>query len=295
MKELFIRFGEFMSKAMFFEKLESNVVKCNICPHTCVLKEGQTGICLARKNINGNIYSLNYGKITACALDPIEKKPLNRFFSGSNILSIGSFGCNLKCSFCQNWNISQEEAQSEESTPKQIIEIALGAMKDGNIGVAYTYNEPLIGYEFVYDCCVLAHENGLKNVVVTNGYVNKEPMVKLLPFIDAMNIDLKSFNDEFYHNTCKGKVEYVKETIQLCAKACHVEVTTLLIPGENDSETEIDTIARWLASVSPIIPLHLNRYHPDYKMTEPPIMPKERLYQLAEIAQKHLKYVYCGN
>ncbi len=284
-----------MNRAMFFEKLESNAVKCNLCPHTCVLQDGQTGICFARKNINGNMYPISYGKITACALDPIEKKPLNRFFSSSNILSIGSFGCNLKCSFCQNWNISQEEAKSEESTPEQIVEIALGAMSDKNIGIAYTYNEPLIGYEFVYDCAVLAHENGLKNVLVTNGYINAEPMKKLLPYIDAMNIDLKSFSNAFYHEMCKGEIRPVMEIIKLCAKACHVEVTTLLIPGKNDANQEIEELSRWLASLSPIIPLHLNRYHPDFKMTELQAISRERQNELAEIAGKHLKYVFCGN
>ncbi|MFZ5974100.1 MAG: AmmeMemoRadiSam system radical SAM enzyme [Bacillota bacterium] len=284
-----------MKQAMYYEKMDETMVKCMLCPHGCRLKPGQTGICHARKNIDGDLFSLNYGKVTALALDPIEKKPLKRFFPGSMILSVGSFGCNLKCSFCQNWQISQSEQAGRDATPEELAAAAQKAADAGNnIGLAYTYNEPSIWYEFVYECAALAHERGLKNVLVTNGYISKEPMEMLLPHIDAMNIDLKSMTSGFYRSLCKGEIGFVQDTIRLCADACHVEVTTLLIPGENDSEDEVRALSQWLASVSPEIPLHLTRYHPDYRMGKPQ-MERERLFDLAEIAGKTLRYVFCGN
>lgn len=281
--------------AKYYEKISDRNVKCLLCPHGCELKTGQTGLCLARRNIDGELASLNYGQVTALALDPIEKKPLKRFHPDSLILSAGSFGCNLKCSFCQNWRISQQQPPAETFTPEQLVSTAREAAKLGNIGLAYTYNEPSIWYEFVYDCAVLAHKQELKNVLVTNGYINREPLQELLPYIDAMNIDLKAINNKFYHKMCKGKLDYVKQTIALGASACHVEVTTLLIPGYNDDEKEIAELAQWLASVSADIPLHLTRHHPDYHMPEPQPLNKERLMELAQLARQSLKYVYIGN
>lgn len=280
--------------SMFYDKAGEMVV-CRLCPHKCHLSPGQTGICLARKNIDGQLYSLNYGIVTSLALDPIEKKPFNRFYPGSFILSAGSFGCNLKCSFCQNWSISQKDALGRFISPSQLVGMAESAKGEGNIGLAFTYNEPSIWYEYVYDCAKLSHESNLIIVLVTNGYINEQPLLKLLPYIDAVNIDLKSANPEFYKKYCKGSLSAVMDTIKLCVPYCHVEVTTLLIPGENDSEQEIRTISKWLSDISPDIPLHLSRYHPDYKMTEPKPINRQRLYYLADIASEKLNYVYCKN
>lgn len=283
-----------MKQARYYDRIDGETVVCRLCPHGCRLKPGQTGICLARRNVDGELYSLNYGRVTALALDPIEKKPLKRFHPGSLILSAGSFGCNFKCSFCQNWRISQSEQTGQDVAPEELVEAAEKAVRAGNIGLAYTYNEPSIWYEYVCDCAVKAREKGLKNVLVTNGYICAEPMEALLPYVDAMNIDLKSIEPGFYKRQCRGDLEHVLDTIRLCAGRCHVELTTLLIPEENDSEDEVRALSQWVASVSPEIPLHLTRYHPDYQM-ETPQMERERLYHLADIARERLEHVYCGN
>lgn len=272
-------------------------VICNICPHHCNLKEGQTGLCRARKNVNGQITAINYGKLTALALDPIEKKPLNRFYPGSSILSVGSFGCNLKCSFCQNHHISmasENEIKVQSVKPEELINIGLDLKNRGNIGIAYTYNEPLVGYEFVRDCAKLARDNNLKNVVVTNGCFCREPMKELLPFIDALNIDLKGFTNEFYKKL-GGDLDTVKNFIKLAASFCHVEVTTLIIPGENDSEDEMREISEFILSVSSDIPLHISKFFPCYKMKDKGPTEVKKVYKLADIAREKLKYVYEGN
>lgn len=271
-------------------------MKCTLCPHQCDVKEGGVGLCRARSNINGLISSINYGRLTSISLDPIEKKPLARFFSGSRILSVGSYGCNLRCPFCQNCEISMadESADTIYVSPEELVRKAKELIPRGNIGLAFTYNEPLIGYEYVLDCSILAHLEGLKTVLVTNGTICKEPLNKLLPYIDAMNIDLKGFTPEFY-NKLGGELETVKRTIVIASKSCHVEVTTLVIPGENDSEEEIESLAKWLASLSPAIPLHLNRFFPKYRMLDCEPTPIRTLNRLSEVASKHLKYVYTGN
>jgi pyruvate formate lyase activating enzyme len=272
-------------------------VLCGICPHGCGIEEGHTGFCGARGNIDGNITAVNYGRITSIALDPIEKKPLHRFLPGSTILSVGSFGCNLRCPFCQNCDISMADSKAAETydmTPEQLVDKALALRPKGNIGIAYTYNEPLIGYEFVYDCAGLAHKNGLKNVLVTNGYICEKPLREILPFIDAMNIDLKGFTEAFYKKL-SGDLETVKRSIALSAKSSHVEVTTLVIPGENDSADEMAALSGWLATISPDIPLHLSRFFPRFKYKDKSPTPPETLYTLREIALQHLKYVYLGN
>jgi pyruvate formate lyase activating enzyme len=271
--------------------------ECEICPHHCILDEGQLGICRARKNFSGTIICENYGKLTSIALDPIEKKPLRRFYPGSKILSIGSYGCNLRCPFCQNSDIAMvcgEEIETQFVPPEILIKNALELIPQGNIGIAYTYNEPLVGYEYVLDCAKLAKDSNLKNVVVTNGTICEKPLLKLLPFVDAMNIDLKSFTERFY-KMIGGDLETVKQTIKLALKECHVEITTLIIPGENDSETEITELSTWLASVNPEIPLHITRFYPRWKMKDKKATPVETIYILAQTARKHLKYVYEGN
>ncbi len=272
-------------------------VECEICPHHCKLEEGKLGLCRGRINRKGQVVSENYGKLTAFALDPIEKKPLYHFHPGSRILSIGSYGCNLNCPFCQNCDISMaggKEIEHQKVTCEELVEKALQYKGRGNIGIAYTYNEPLIGYEFVRDCAKLMKKAGLKNVVVTNGYINKEPLTELLPVIDAFNIDLKGFTEEYYHKL-RGDLATVKQSIELAAAECHVEVTTLIVPGENDSEEEMEALSGWLASVSPEIPLHISRFFPRFKMQDRSSTPVEQIYRLAKIARRKLKYVHEGN
>lgn len=270
---------------------------CELCFHRCDLAEGQAGLCRARGRRGGEIVPLSYGKLTSLALDPIEKKPLRRFHPGSLILSVGSFGCNLRCPFCQNHEISmagEHQLQTAEVSPDRLAAQAAELIPLGNIGVAYTYNEPLTGYEYVRDCAALVHERGMVNVLVTNGTVSEAPWRALLPLIDAANIDLKGFTAPWYRRL-GGDLETVKRSIALAAERCHVEVTTLLIPGENDSPAEIRALARWLAGVDPGIPLHLSRFFPRYRMADRPPTPVERVYALAEEARAHLRYVYTGN
>lgn len=270
---------------------------CELCFHHCDLSEGQTGFCRARACRNGAIVPLNYGKVTSLTLDPIEKKPLRRFRPGSMILSVGSFGCNLRCPFCQNHEISMcgdGELETIELPPEALAGKALELRPYGNIGVAYTYNEPLIGYEYVQDCAALVHERGMVNVLVTNGIIGEASWRELLPLIDAANIDLKGFTSEWYRRL-GGDLETVKGSISLAAEQCHVEVTTLLIPGENDSEEEIRALAQWLSSVNPEIPLHLSRFFPRYRMIDKPSTPVDRVYRLADEARAYLSFVYTGN
>lgn len=272
-------------------------VICELCFHHCRLEEGQTGFCRARICRNGAVAPLNYGKLTSLALDPIEKKPLRRFRPGSLILSVGSFGCNLRCPFCQNYEISmsgEAEIQTAEVSPARLAGKAAELRAQGNIGVAYTYNEPLVSYEYVRDCAELVHERGMVNVVVTNGTIEEGLWRALLPLIDAANIDLKGFTPAWYRRL-GGDLETVKRSIALAVEQCHVEVTTLLVPGENDSREEVRELAQWLASIGPEIPLHLSRFFPRYRMTDHPSTPVEQVYRLAETARAYLSHVYTGN
>jgi pyruvate formate lyase activating enzyme len=271
---------------------------CSICPRHCRLNEGQTGFCKARACVNGEIVPINYGKITSIALDPIEKKPLYHFYSGSKILSVGSFGCNLRCPFCQNYQISMaglNDSNVQNISPQELANLALKLAQEpaGNIGVAFTYNEPFISYEFVRDCCEILHSVGLKTVLVTNGQINLPPLLDLLPLIDAMNIDLKGFSQEYY-DYVGGNLECVKQTIATAYDKCHVEVTTLIVPTKNDNVEAMEKEAAWLASLSPEIPLHLSRYFPRYK-SQIDTTPIETLRSLQQAAQKYLKHVYIGN
>ena len=270
---------------------------CGLCFHRCRLEEGQAGFCRARVCRDGAVVPLNYGKLTGLALDPIEKKPLRRFHPGSRILSAGSFGCNLRCPFCQNHAIAmagEDGIQTADVSPEQLAAKAEELRPRGNIGVAYTYNEPLVGYEFVRDCAALVRERGMINVLVTNGTIEETPWRKLLPLIDAANIDLKGFTPEWYRRL-GGDLKTVKRSIALAAEQCHVEVTTLLIPGENDRPEEIRELSQWLSSLSPEIPLHLSRFFPRYQMTDYPPTPPELVYRLAEEARTFLSHVYTGN
>lgn len=282
----------FIKEAQFYEKLKDKKAKCLLCPHRCEINDNSIGKCRVRKNIEGELVTLNYGKIAANNLDPIEKKPLYHFHPGKNIFSIGSFGCNLKCSFCQNHSIAHGIPQSIESIPEKIVEFA--CRQADNIGVAYTYNEPSIWYEFVLDTAKLIKEKGKKNVIVSNGYISKEPLLKLIPYIDAMNIDLKAFSNEFYDNICKGRLNPVLDTITMAKKSCHIEITTLLIEGLNTKEEEIIELSKWVASIDENIPLHLSKYYPAYKMNSP-ATSVEKIIELYNIAKEYLNYVYIGN
>jgi pyruvate formate lyase activating enzyme len=272
-------------------------MQCQVCWHHCELKEGQIGSCRARINKDGVIVSLNYGQLVSLALDPIEKKPLARFMPGSYILSLGSFGCNMHCTFCQNYAISQMGAadlDSEYYSPEDILSLAQRDREQGNVGVAFTYNEPMIGYEYVRDTAKIIKQAGMVNVVVTNGCVEQPILAEVLPYIDAFNIDLKSFNPEFYRRM-GGDLETVKSFITTAAAKSHVEVTTLVIPGENDSTEEMTALAQWLSKVDTDLTLHVTRFFPRYKMLDKDSTPVATVYKLAEIANKYLDNVYTGN
>ena len=271
-------------------------LKCDICFHHCELDEGRTGLCRARANRGGQIVPLNYGRLTSLALDPIEKKPLRRFHPGGLVLSLGSFGCNLRCPFCQNAEISMAGAEfpARDYSPEALVQLALALRPRGNLGLAYTYNEPLVGYEFVRDCAAMVREAGMFNVLVTNGTIEEAPWRALLPLIDAVNIDLKGFTEAWYRRL-GGDLETVKRSIALAAEACHLEVTSLVVPGCNGGEDELRALSGWLASLSPDIPLHISRFFPRHRMNDLPPTPVDTVYRLAAVARERLRYVYTGN
>lgn len=266
-------------------------IQCVLCPFNCVLVKGKVGLCHGKQNIDGKLYATNYGKTTALACDPIEKKPLYNFYPGTRILSAGPNGCNLRCSFCQNWQISQETASTIDVTPNDMV---ASAQREGAVGIAYTYTEPLIWFEFVLDTAKAAKTAGLKNVLVTNGLINEEPLKELLPFIDAMNVDIKSMDNGFYKKICKGTINPVLETVKMSAKKTHVEVTNLVIPGLNDTDEMFEQLTDFLADINPLIPLHFSRYHPDFQLSNP-VTQEKTLYHAADIARQKLKHVYIGN
>lgn len=286
-------------------------ITCDVCYHKCSLEEGQTGLCYSRKASLGKTIPVNYGHITSIALDPIEKKPLYHFHPGSQIISVGSYGCNLKCPFCQNVSISLADnrvkrnemniglPEFEYIAPEELVKIAEKYVPYGNIGVAFTYNEPLVCYEYVRDSSKLLKEAGLCTVVVTNGSVDSRIVDEIGPYIDAMNIDLKSFSDSYYRSVLKGDLSAVKEFIKTALKYCHVELTTLVVTGDNDSTLEMESIVAFIASLEEEygkkIPFHISRFFPrssyaDRKPTDIDIM--KRLY---DVAKKKLEYVYLGN
>ncbi|MHB1453252.1 MAG: AmmeMemoRadiSam system radical SAM enzyme [Saccharofermentanales bacterium] len=286
-----------MLRAQYWEKSDDLSVVCRLCPHDCKILVGKSGFCGVRENLGGVLFSMNAFRISSIALDPIEKKPLYRFHPGSKILSIGSAGCNLACPFCQNSSISKEFDYNDTmlADSEYVVSKAKELLMEGNIGVAYTYNEPIVWYETVLEMAKACHAAGLLNVMVTNGYISPEPLKELLPFIDAMNIDLKAFNEKFYRYLVKGGLEAVKETIATASKSCHVELTTLVIPDENDSEDEMRQEAEFIASINPRIPLHLSRFFPHYRMHDKPVTGIRSLQSLQKIAQEYLEFVYLGN
>ena len=278
---------------------------CDVCFRQCKIEEGQIGFCGGRTCRNGQIVAANYGKLTSLALDPIEKKPLKMFYPGSMILSLGSYGCNLRCPFCQNSSISwsQKAFDFKDSAdyydPEEIVKTALELRFRGNIGLAFTYNEPLIGYEFVRDTAKLAKEAGLENVLVTNGTASQKVLKEILPYIDAMNIDLKAFTDHFYRNFIGGNFQMVKDFIAVATKSCHVELTTLIIPGENDSEEEMRELSAWVAALEnqagKKIPLHITRFFPAFHLTVKEPTPVGTILRLVEVAKEKLEFVFPGN
>ena len=271
-------------------------IVCPVCPHHCALAEGETGRCQARGAQNGAVVSLNYGRVASLALDPVEKKPFARWMPGKFILSVGSFGCNLRCPFCQNDAISQAGASfpTTEMPPEDLAYLAEEFVPRGNVGVAFTYNEPLIGYEYVRDTARLLKEAGLSAAVVTNGCMAPRLFRELLPLVDAFNIDLKGWRSSFY-DWVGGDLAAVKENIRQAAAAAHVEVTTLIVPGKNDDSADMEAEAAWLAEISPMLPLHISRYFPRFLTTEIPATPVAVIHRLAEAARRHLRYVYEGN
>ena len=279
---------------------------CPVCPHRCRIAEGKTGRCRARGTRDGSVVPLNYGLVTSLALDPIEKKPLARFYPGSRILSVGSYGCSLNCPFCQNWEISMSDGQefrhgrrAEDNyvSPEALADMAEHLRPQRNIGVAFTYNEPLISYEYVMDTARILREKDLKVVLVTNGCVNDEIADTVLPLTDALNIDLKSFQDDVYRNFLGGNLAAVKNFIAKAAEQCHVELTSLIVPRMNDSEEEIRAMTKWIASLphGEEIPLHITRFFPRYRMQDRNPTEKAAILKLVEIARQQLKYVFPGN
>lgn len=281
------------------------MAECGVCFRHCKLREGQIGFCGGRIAKDGRTEAYNYGRITSLALDPIEKKPLNRFFPGSRILSVGSFGCNLRCPFCQNHEISwSEQAKrfaltAETLGPEELAAIAAETRSRGNIGVAFTYNEPLIGYEFVRDTAKLVQAEGMKTVMVTNGTAELAVWDELKPYIDAMNIDLKGFTDRYYEQVLGGDRRQVLALIEEAVKTCHVELTTLIVPGENDGEEEMRALSQWVSRLTNPdgtgVPLHISRFFPRFHMQDRKATPVHTVYRLADVARESLAFVYTGN
>ena len=285
-----------MREAMYYETRPKDRVKCLLCPWECLLSPGKVGICRVRENRGGKLFTRNFARVAAQGLDPIEKKPLYHFYPGSTIFSLGTFGCNFACQFCQNWSIAQAEPATGQLSPRQAVELTLAAKaaQGDCLGLAYTYSEPLVWYEYVRETAELAQSAGLKNVLVTNGFVREEPLKELLPFLDALNVDVKAFTADFYRRWCKGDLDPVLRTVELAVPQCHVEITNLLIPGLNDSEAEIRSLVEWVAGLSADIPLHFSRYFPNYRLNLPPT-PLESMERAYALAKEKLHYVYLGN
>jgi pyruvate formate lyase activating enzyme len=287
-----------MKKAMFWESKPNKAVQCKLCAHNCKISNGNVGICQVRENKDGILYTKVYGLVSPGVVDPIEKKPLYNFYPGTRVYSFGTLSCNFKCENCQNWHISQikvPEIKVEEVSPESAINMA---MKLNCKGIAWTYNEPTIWFEYTYYGSKVAKKNGLYTVYVSNGYINPEPLKKISPYLDALNIDVKSFSEDFYKKICKSKLAPVLRTAELAIKLKkHVEITNLVIPTLNDDPELIRKLAQWVHdSLGPRTPIHFSRFHPDNKLKNIPITPEKTLVKAYKIAKEAgLKYVYLGN
>ncbi|MBN1502336.1 AmmeMemoRadiSam system radical SAM enzyme [Candidatus Woesearchaeota archaeon] len=289
-----------MKEAMFYEKKEKDIVQCTLCPHSCIIKPDNVGVCGVRRNKEGILYSLVYDNIETVHIDPIEKKPLYHFLPGTKSLSLCTVGCNFRCEFCQNSTISQVTKDKgyniagEKVKPEEIVELA---QKRNCDSISYTYTEPTIFYELAYDTARVAHGKGIKNVFVTNGYINAEPLKKMQPYLDAANIDLKSFSDDFYGKVCGAKLKPVLDSIKVYYElGIWIEITTLVVPGQNDSEKELGQIAQFIAGIDKNIPWHVSRFHPDYKMYESSATPVATIHKAVELGKNAgLNYIYVGN
>jgi len=276
----------------FFEHTDQNRIRCILCPHNCLIAEDRHGVCRVRFNHNGSLEIPFYARLSAVSIDPIEKKPLYHYYPGRSILSVGFVGCSFHCPFCQNHHIAHgTTAATELVPPERLVELC---ERRGSFGIAYTYSEPIVHLEYVLDTAALARERGLKNVLVSNGYINPQPAAELLELVDAANIDFKSWNPEFYQKEIGGDVRQIRRFLEQAYGKISLEVTTLVIPTKNDSEEEIEAIARFLASLDRNIPYHLSAYYPQHRYRIPPT-PPETLERLADKARRHLRYVYLGN
>ena len=280
-----------LREAEYWEPLDGKRVRCLLCPWHCRLRVGQAGVCGCRRNVEGELWADSYGQVVSLAMDPIEKKPLYHYRPGEQVLSTAPNGCNFKCPYCQNADISQGKVQTQFVSPKDLVELA---ERHDSFGICYTYTEPLIWYEYLLDAGELAHARGLANVLVSNGMINEEPLRRLLPLIDAMNIDLKAMDEDFYKKIAKGDLKTVLNTIHISKESCHVEITNLVIPTLNDSDEQISALVDWVADLGVDTPLHFSRYFPHYKMTIE-ATPVETLLRAYETAKKRLRYVYLGN
>lgn len=287
-----------LKEAAYWEPIAGGSVQCNLCPNRCLLAEGQRGLCKVRQNIGGKLYNLAYGKVVSMHLDPIEKKPFFHFLPGSQTYSLATAGCNLSCLYCQNWEIAQnfpEDVKSEFMSPEEVV---AEAKKSGAQSIALTYSEPIAFYEYMLDIAKLAKQKGIKVVVVSNGYINEEPLKELLKYIDAIKIDLKGFNDDFYQRFIGGHLQPVLESLKIIKQSgVWLEIVNLLIPGENDSEQEIKAMSQWLKdNLGDEVPLHFSRFYPMYKLQNLPPTPEETVKRARQIAlEVGLKYVYTGN
>jgi pyruvate formate lyase activating enzyme len=287
-----------MKEAMFYKTVRDDILQCELCPQFCVLKPGDRGKCHVRENKNGKLYSLVYAKPCSIAIDPVEKKPLFHFLPGSKTFSISTVGCNLDCKACQNWEISQANPEDVPAKEMQPEEVVAEALKHNCESISYTYIEPSIFFEYVLDIAKLARQKGLKNIMVTNGFLNPEPIQELYKYIDAANIDLKSFSEEFYKDMCEGRLQPVLDAIkQIKSMGVWIEITTLVIPGQNDNREDIRNMFKWIkANVGADTPVHFSRFFPCYKLLNIEPTPIDTLRDCYEIATEvGLKYIYVGN
>ncbi|MBW2990284.1 AmmeMemoRadiSam system radical SAM enzyme [Candidatus Woesearchaeota archaeon] len=288
-----------MKQALYYKKLKDNLVKCELCPRYCVIKADDRGQCRVRQNKQGKLYSLVYARPCSVHVDPIEKKPLYHFLPGARAFSIATIGCNFFCGFCQNWQISKDDAEDiehryDELEPEKVIELC--KQNDCSI-MSYTYTEPAIFYEYMLEMAKIARKQGIKNTVVSNGYINEAPLRELCKVLDGANIDLKAFTNDFYKKVCKGEIEPVKKTLKILREEkVWLEVTNLLVPGLNDDFEKIEEMCKWIAKeLGKDVPIHFSRFHPDHKMTDKEPTPLETLEKAKAIAEKYLDYVYLGN